>query len=388
MVQRSINPSKSNSFFIFGARGTGKSTFAKEQFRAGSLWTVDLLQPEQEDLYSREPMALSRSLRAMKARPEWILLDEIQKVPKLLNVVHLLIEEEKQKFILTGSSARKLKRGAANLLAGRAFVYSLFPFTGHELGNSFSEEFYFRWGGLHRIYSLDSDDDRKNYLRSYGLTYLKEEIKEEQLVRRLDPFRDFLEIAAQMSNRIVNYNKIGADIGVEHKTVHSYFDILVDTWIGFYLPSFHQSVRKSQLKSPKFYFFDIGVRKSLSRNTGNFSGPGTASFGEDFEQFIITEIFRWNEYAQNDFRLSFLQTKNDNEIDLILSRGRQHIACEIKSSDRLDVQDVKRVETLAGDIKNCTAVYYISRDHKRQMLGKVNCLHWQDFIVEFRHNRC
>ncbi|PWU12908.1 MAG: ATPase [Bdellovibrio sp.] len=342
------------------------------------------MEPEQEDQYSREPMTLARTLRAMKSRPDWIVLDEIQKVPKLLNVVHLLIEEEKQKFILTGSSARKLRRGAANLLAGRAFVYSLFPLTTDELGESFLEDFYFRWGGLPKIYSLDSDEDRKNYLRSYGLTYLKEEIKEEQLVRRIDPFRDFLEIAAQMSNRIVNYSKMGADIGVEHKTVQCYFDILVDTWIGFYLRPFHQSVRKSQLKSPKFYFFDIGVRKSLSRNTGNFSGPGTSSFGEDFEQFIVTEIFRGNEYVQADFRLSFLQTKNDNEIDLILSRGRDHIACEIKSSDRLDARDIKRVQTLAEDIKNCRAIYYISRDRKRQKIDQVHCLHWRDFITDFR----
>ena len=384
MVNRIIKPSKSNSFFIFGARGTGKSTFIRKQFKAGSVDTIDLLDPEKEDLYSREPMALARQLRAAKKRPGWIFLDEIQKVPKLLNVVHLLIEEEKQKFILTGSNARKLRRGAANLLAGRAFVYSLFPFTDFELGDRFDEVSYFRWGGLPRIYGLGSEEEKKTYLRSYGLTYLKEEIKEEQIVRRLDPFRDFLEIAAQMSNRIVNYAKIGADIGVEHKTVHTYFDILVDTWIGFYLPSFHPSVRKSQLKSPKFYFFDIGVRKSLSGNAGSFSGPGTASFGEDFEQFIVTEVFRWNQYLQADIRLSFLATKNDNEIDLILSRGHRHVACEIKSSDRLDLRDVRRVEALAADIKNCSGIYYVSRHPDRQKVGRVTCLHWRDFIDDLR----
>lgn len=346
---------------------------------------MDLLDPEEEDRFSREPMALAHALKGMKTRPKWVFIDEIQKVPKLLNVVHLLIEQEKQKFILTGSSARKLRRGAANLLAGRAFVNSLFPLTAQELGHRFDEAVYFRWGGLPRIYSLPSEDDRKSYLRSYGLTYLKEEIKEEQLVRRLDPFRDFLEIAAQMSNRIVNYARIGADIGVDHKTVQTYFDILVDTWIGFYLPAFHHSIRKSQLKSPKFYFFDIGVRKSLARNTGEFSGPGTASFGEDFEQFLITEIFRWNEYSAADYRMSFLCTKNDNEIDLVLSRGRHHIACEIKSADVVDIHEVKKLETLATDIKNCAQIFYLSRDPRRQQIGKVTCLFWRDFLDEVFH---
>lgn len=387
MVKRLINPSKSNSFFIFGARGTGKSTFVRGQFAANSMLTIDLLQPDQEDEFAREPMRLARTLRAMAKRPQWVFIDEIQKVPKLLNVVHSLIESEKQKFILTGSSSRKLKRGAANLLAGRAFVYSLFPFTAEELGARFDEEMYFRWGGLPKIYNLQTDADRRQYLRSYGLTYLKEEIKEEQLVRRLDPFRDFLEVAAQMSNKIVNYAKIGADIGVDHKTVQNYFDILTDTWIGFYLPAFHPSVRKSQGKSPKFYFFDVGVRKSLARDVGGYSGPGSASFGDDFEQFLVTEIFRWNEYLQADYRLSFLRTKNDNEIDLILSRGRHHVACEIKSADRVEEKDVRRVEVLAGDIKNCKSVYYLSRDPRPQKIGDVSCLFWKDFIALLQAGR-
>ncbi len=383
MIKRSINLSKTNSFFLFGARGTGKSTFIKEQFLTqNSVWTLDLLDPEVEDLYSRNPMQLARELRALQSKPEWVFIDEVQKVPRLLDVVHKLIEEEAQKFILTGSSSRKLRRGAANLLAGRAFVYSLFPLTAFELKEKFSEDFYFRWGGLPKIYSFESDSDRKTYLRSYALTYLKEEIKAEQFVRHLDPFRHFLEIAAQMSNQIINYTKIARNLGIDHKTVKSYFDILVDTWIGFYLPGFDRSIRKSQLKSPKFYFFDIGIRKCLAQNTGSFSNAGSSSFGEDFEQFLITEVFRWNEYTQADWRMSFVRTKNDLEIDLILSKGQRHLACEFKSSHQVDEHEVQRFEKIAQEIPGSTQLFFVSRDSRSQQLNSVRCLHWKKFLEE------
>ena len=210
MVKRIVNPSKSNSFFLFGARGTGKSTFIKNQFLKDvtGVMELDLLDPNLEDMYSRRPMHLYEEIRAQTIKPDWIFIDEVQKIPKLLDVVHKSIEDLKVKFILTGSSARKLKRGGANLLAGRAFLYSLFPFTEKELADQFNLNEVLQRGSLPQLYSLKNDEDKERYLKAFTLVYLKEEIRTEQIIRNIDPFREFLEIAAQMSGKIINIIKL------------------------------------------------------------------------------------------------------------------------------------------------------------------------------------
>ncbi len=195
-----------------------------------------------------------------------MLLDEIQKVPKLLDEVHRLIEEKTDKiFILTGSSARKLKHGGANLLAGRAFVYHLFTLSCFELKEKFDLEKALHWGTLPKIFSLDGDSEKSEFLRSYADTYLKEEIWNEQVVRKLQPFRRFLEVAAQCNGKIINYANIARDVGVDDKTIKEYFCILEDTMIGFFLEPFRNSFRKRLVEKPKFYFFDTGIVRSLSR---------------------------------------------------------------------------------------------------------------------------
>ena len=199
MFKRVLNTTKNNSFFLFGARGTGKTTYLKDIFDPGETMYIDLLEPETEDLYVRNPNRLEQHVSALPAKVEWILIDEIQKAPRLLDVAHRLIEATGKKFVLTGSSGRKLKRGATNLLAGRAFVYNLRPFTSIELENSFSLKDALQWGTLPKLFSLENEEDKQAYLRAYSLTYLKEEIVAEQIVRKLDPFREFLEIAAQVS---------------------------------------------------------------------------------------------------------------------------------------------------------------------------------------------
>jgi len=381
MINRLVKPSKSSSFFLFGARGTGKTTFINEQFLSNNYLKFDLLNPDIEEEFSRYPMHLYQQIEA-SSKLDWIFIDEVQKIPKLLNVVHKCIEDLKVRFILTGSSSRKLKRGGANLLAGRAFLYSLFPFTHLELNNDFLIESILRWGSLPKTYELKEDSDKKRYLKTYAQVYLKEEIKEEQLVRQIDPFREFLEVSAQMSGKIVNFSKIARNVGVDYKTVQTYFDILNETYIGFYLPTFHQSVRKSQTQSPKFYYFDLGVKNSLAKVLDSIPTPGNSFYGEQFEHFVIQEVFRWNHYFDLDFRLSFMQTKNKAEIDLILSRGKSIYAIEIKSDDAIDTQKVRKLRTLAGDIKNITAIYYVSRHSKRRMIEGVVCCHWLDFFVE------
>ena len=201
MFHRSITIGNKSSFFLFGPRGTGKSTLIRQQLaKFEPLW-IDLLQPEQEDLYRLSPQSLGDEIAKSVGKIRWVVIDEVQKIPRLLDLVHSLIESTGVLFALTGSSARKLKRGGANLLAGRAFVHHLHPLTHVELGDRFLLDEVLRWGTLPRLFSLQAPEDRTEFLRSYALTYLKEEIQAEQIVRRLDPFRRFLQVAAQTNGR-------------------------------------------------------------------------------------------------------------------------------------------------------------------------------------------
>ena len=262
MFRRLLKTTRSHSFFLFGARGTGKTTYIKDSFDLDASLYIDLLDPEIEDAYRRMPQRFENQVRALPDAIKWVLIDEVQRAPRLLDIVHRLIESSEKRFVLTGSSSRKLKRGASNLLAGRAFVYHLHPLTVPELGEFFDLDQALRWGMLPGVYSLSEDEDRQAFLRAYALTYLKEEIASEQVVRRLDPFRYFLEVAAQSNGMIINYAKIAEDVGVDPKTVVAYFTILEDTLVGFLLPAYHRSVRKQQRVSPKFYF---SIRASSAR---------------------------------------------------------------------------------------------------------------------------
>ena len=361
MIHRIITPLSNSSFFLFGARGTGKSTFLHKQFKMKNPWFLDLLDPEIEDYYARTPKRIEQELKALKKKPDWIVIDEVQKVPRLLDMVHLLIERDGYKFVLTGSSARKLKRGGANLLAGRAFVNNLFPLTSLELGEKFELVEYLHWGGLPQIYSLNTERDRRAYLSSYILTYLNEEIRAEQVVRKLDPFRAFLEVAGQVSGKIINHKKIGNEIGVDTKTIQSYFQILEDTLLGFYLPAFHESVRKSQRLSPKFYLFDTGLKKALEGSLEQKPVERTSVFGELFETMVILEIYRLNNYRDLNFKLSYFATKNNVEVDLVLTKNKTQTLIEIKSSDSIDESEVKTLDSIASSFSNVKAVYYCSR---------------------------
>ena len=315
--------------------------------------------------------------------PEWVVIDEIQKVPKLLDVVHSLIESHKIKFVLTGSSARKIKRGAANLLAGRAFVYNMFPLCVEELGDAFDLHEVLRWGSLPQIFSWTSEREKASYLKAYIHTYFAEEIRAEQLIRKLDPFRSFLPILGQISGKIVNHSKIAKQVGVSTQTIQSYFQIIEDTLLGFYLPAFHLSIRKSQRSSPKFYLFDTGIKKALEESLDQSINPRTSTYGELFESFLINEIHRLNSYYEKNYRLSYLATKNDAEVDLVLSKGQKHFAIEIKSPETIDETEVRSLEKMSASIKGLEQSYYLSQCRAKRKIGKVICMHWQDFLAEF-----
>lgn len=379
MFPRIPKLSESHSFFLFGARGVGKSTLLLQRYREG-VHRIDLLSEESETRYFKNPDRMRDDLLALKTRPKWIFIDEVQKIPKLLDVVHHLIETQKMRFILTGSSARKLRRYSANLLAGRAFVYNLFPLTHLELETEFDLQMVLNYGSLPHVFALN-EADRAEFLRSYAQTYLREEILQEQLVRNGAAFRDFLEIAAQENGMSLNYSKLGRDLGIDSKTVQTFFEILEDTLLGFRVPSFHRSVRKSQKAQPKFYIFDLGVKKAMERSLDSRITPQTSVFGRAFEHFIFCEIFRLNEYFRKDFRISHYQSTQGGEIDLILSKGRVVIAIEIKSSTRIDEVEVRRFSRIASALKP-KAKYLLSLDPTNCRLDDVQCLPWQTFMRE------
>lgn len=383
MFNRLCNIPKKQSFFLFGARGTGKTSLLRSTIpKDRTLW-IDLLDREVEDRYAANPGLLYAECSSRNF--EWVVIDEIQKLPALLDTVHRIIENpdfKSPKFSLTGSSARKLRSGGANLLAGRAFVRNLFPLTHTELGESFDLERILNYGSLPRIFSFTNDADCNDFLVSYGLTYLKEEVWAEHLIQNLDSFRKFLEIAAQSNGKIVNYANISRDVNAHEKTVKKYFQILEDTLLGFVLEPYHHSVRKRQSKSPKFYLFDLGIKRALARSLRQQIVPGTYAYGEAFEHFIIAEAVRLNDYHKRDFQFSYLLTKDMGEIDLIADRpGQGPALIEIKSSTRTHSSDTAYLKSIRKDFEKSDA-YCLSLDpHERKEDGIIY-LPWQKGMME------
>ena len=386
MLDRIAKLSRTNSFFILGPRGSGKSTLIKQKYSKNCLY-IDLLDPQIEDHYRLNPSSLKQEL-AGQPRLKRVIIDEVQKLPRILDVVHQLIEEKNIQFILSGSSARKLKRGGANLLAGRAFVFYLYPFTSLELGSQFNLNTALHWGMLPRQFNLKNNYDKEEYLKAYILTYLKEEIQLEQIVRKLRPFRKFLEVAAQMNTKVINYSKIARDIGVDTSTVQNYYSILEETLVGFYLTPYHTSIRKSQRLSPKFYLFDTGVCRALKGTLNISLLPQTYEFGETFEHFIILEIIKLAEYNRKSWKYFYLLTKDRAEIDLIIDRpGETTLCIEIKSSDKVTESDVRNLIRLGTDIPK-SKLYCFSRDPIKKQIQNVSCMEWQKGISEIFKKDC
>lgn len=382
MINRLYNPLISRSFFLFGARGTGKTTLLKTLLPNNTAHRINLLLPVDYDEFSLNPDALIARVKALPPECKWVVIDEVQKLPRLLDIVHHLIEETNLHFALTGSSARKLKRKGTNLLAGRASVYNLFPFSSQELGLQFSLQEALEWGTLPAVVNARSSLERVEFLQAYTHTYLKEEIAEEQAVRQLEPFRKFLAVAAQSNTKIVNYKKIADDVGTSAVTVKSYFSILEDTLLGFLLDPFHESVRKSQRQSPKFYFFDTGVERALSRSLDVPLREGTYAYGSSFETFFINEVIKTKSYLRKDYALSYLRTKDDAEIDLIIERSPgDRILVEVKSATRIRESDCKNLNALAASLKHSKALL-VSQDPNPKVYGLVTAVPWEQGLRE------
>ncbi|RMG43116.1 MAG: ATP-binding protein [Candidatus Dadabacteria bacterium] len=378
MFHRIIQLPQTHSFFLFGARGTGKTTLLKQRLTKDT-WYIDLLDLDVEDQYRLDPESLARELDARAESTSVVIIDEIQKLPRLLDIVHRKIEETNIQFILTGSSARKLKRGSANMLAGRAFVYNLFPLTSVELADAFDLETVLMYGTLPYIYNLTSVDDRIRYLKTYVQSYLKEEVWGEQLIRALDPFRAFLEVAAQAHGQVINYSTIARDVGVDTKTVQNYFQILEDTLIGVLLNSYHRSVRKRQRQAPKFYFFDSGIQRILSNTIDIPLRPGTYAYGLAFEHFIIMDIMRRAAYQEKNFRFSYLRAEGGAEVDLVIETAEKTILVEIKSSERVTKDNLRHLQSYSKDFPDAELIC-LARVPRAELFDRIKVMPWKEGI--------
>ena len=378
MLKRRLVPTKSNSYFLFGPRGSGKTTFLQKMYSKKNALMIDLLDVQVFDQFLIDPSRFEKIIESPENVKKVIVLDEVQKLPKLLDIVQRQIQKNKRKFILTGSSSRRLKQKGMNLLAGRAWVYHLYPFSTFELGSRFNLKKVLERGGLPDAILVEDYLSAREYLNAYVGTYLQKEIQEEQWVRQLVPFRKFLAVAAQMNGKIINKSKIAKEIGVDDVTVANYFEILEDTMMGFILPSYNRSVRKAQKVAPKFYFIDPGIVRALNKTLTIEMLPQTSIWGDAFEHWVILDIIKNASYHRFDWSFSYLRTKEDVEIDLIIDRpGENKLLIEIKSKIKVDVNDVKSLESLGPDIDKKAQRWLLSNDPLEQMFGKTRALYWQ-----------
>ncbi len=381
MYKRIIGPPKAKSWFLFGPRQTGKSTFVKTLLKPGDLY-IDLL-PQRNFLnYAKNPGRIREEILAHRAQHKnpLCVIDEIQKIPALLDEVHELIESLGIRFILTGSSARKLRRGGANLLAGRAYTYQLYPLVFEELGKNFDLETALIKGCLPVLWKEDTEDHRE-FLRSYVETYLKEEIAAEGLVRNIGPFSQFLDIAAANDGETVNFSNIARECSVSVKTVQQYFQILEDTFLAHRIPAWQRSPRKRLVSHPRYYFFDPGVTNALAHTLEEQLNPQIR--GRRFEQFVICQLKAYLHYGKQDSQLYYWRTHHGAEVDLLVCRGNRILcAIEIKSTRNISKENLEGIRRFLDDHPN-VPVFVLGHNQTRRLLDRdITVMNWNDFITE------
>ncbi len=331
----------SESFFLWGPRQSGKSTLLREAYPDGR-W-LDLLKAEEFRRYLSRPELLRQEIEAEGPQPRrQIAIDEIQKLPALLDEVHWLIENRGLRFALCGSSARKVKRGAANLLGGRATRYELHGLSASELGREFDLDRMLNHGYLPRIYEASRPG---RLLEAYVADYLKQEVAAEGLVRQLPTFSEFLDVAALSDGEIVNFSNIARECGVSSHTAKSHFQILEDTLLGRWLPAHRKRPKRRVIGAPKFYFADVGVVNRLARR-GELL-PGSEQYGKAFENWVFHELCAYVSYREFDLALSYWRLASGIEVDFVL--GDMRIAIEAKSSERITRDHLKGLRSLALD---------------------------------------
>ncbi|MCI0623235.1 MAG: DUF4143 domain-containing protein [Acidobacteria bacterium] len=343
MIQRflALPRRPTESFFLWGPRQTGKSSLLRLSYPE-AVW-IDLLNTDVFIRYSQSPKLLREELLA--APPgQLVVLDEIQKVPALLDEVHWLIENRRQVFGLCGSSARKVRRGHANLLGGRAVRFELFGFVSAELRPDFDLARMINHGYLPRHY-LSSTPEK--LLRSYVNDYLKEEIAAEGLVRNLPSFANFLDAASLSDTQLVSYITVARECGVSAPTAKEYFQILVDTLLGRYLPAYTRRPKRRVIQSPKFYFADVGVVNLLAKR-GKMQ-PGSELFGKAFENWVFHELKAYSHYSEIFYDLSYWRLASGIEVDFIV--GSMQAAIEVKAAARVNSEHLRSLRELAKEHK-------------------------------------
>lgn len=361
------------SFFLLGPRSTGKTYLINEQLRDYAV-IFDLLKGDLYLRLSANPSEIEGMIDALiaddKKRP--VVIDEIQRIPAMLNEVHRLIEKKEMRFLLTGSSARRLKKEHANLLAGRAWKAELFPLTTIEIPN-FDLERYLRYGGLPQVYPSSYPEEE---LDAYVNTYLKEEIQAEGLIRKLPPFSRFLKTAALSNGQILNFTEIGNDSQVAPSTVREYYSILIDTLLGFFLEPWRGSKKRKAIQTAKFYFFDTGVTNAIA-GTKHLDRNSDA-YGMSFEQFIGMEIQAYLSYFRIKEQLTFWRTTHGFEVDYLIG---DHTAVEVKSTQKVSPRHFKGLRALKeeGVFKK-----YLLVTHDKIATEKegIRSIYWRDFLKE------
>jgi len=359
------------SAWLWGARQTGKSTLLKKLFPDSPYY--DLLIPGQYERLTRNPDTLINELSASAPKPGVpVIIDEVQKVPQLLDAVQWLIVNKSIPFILCGSSARKLKRSHANLLGGRAIRYELYPLVSAEIPD-FDLPRALNHGLLPRHYLAD---EPQQLIQSYVAEYLKEEIAAEALLRNIPTFMRFLETAAFSNAEIVNYTNIASDCGVSNPTVKEYFRIFEDTLIGRMLPAYAKRPKRRIIHAPKFYFFDLAIANYLLKR-----GPivtGSDAFGKTLEHFIFQELYAHSRYSGLQYDLAYWRASNQMEVDFIL--GDHEIALEIKATEMAHDRHLRGLKSFAQEYKVRQSIL-ISCDPRPRLTNGVLILPWKDFLA-------
>jgi uncharacterized protein len=367
-----INLPKGKSAFLWGPRKTGKTTYLKEAFPKSLLF--DLLQTDLFLDFTRRPYLLREQLLASNPQQlkEPIIIDEVQKVPQLLDEVHWLIENKGLCFLLCGSSARKLKRGKANLLGGRAWRYEMHPLVSREVASLDLLRVLNR--GLIPAHYLE--EEYRKSLQAYVRDYLKEEVFDEGLTRNIPAFSRFFEAMGYSHGELTNYANIARECGVDAKTVKEYYQILVDTLLGVMIePYKKRQERQVIIKAGKFYLFDVGIAGGLTgRRIPEQKGE---QFGKAFEHFILMEIMAHRSYSELDYEVNFWRTKTGLEVDFILGRGE--IAVEVKSAGRIDNADLRPLKAFVQEYHPKSA-YLVCNEPKQRIRDDIHIIPWREFL--------
>lgn len=383
MITRSLDFKKyHNSLFLFGPRQVGKTYLIKHTLSADIF--IDLLKHSEFLRYAKDVSLLSKEAEALKKDKGLIVVDEIQRCPELLNEVQLLMEERPQlQFILTGSSARKLKRSGVNLLGGRAITLHLYPFTYQELGKNFILDEAMHFGTLPKVALEKEKQGKIRLLRSYLETYLQEEIHQESLTRNIPAFAKFLELAAYENGNLINFQSLAREVGIHSKTIKEYFCILEDTLLGFLLYPYGKSHRTKMVAHPKFYFFDCGVAAALRNALAGDLTVGTPPYGRAFEHFITLEIKRLLDYSEAESKMSFFRTTDGAEVDLILELKDEVWAIEIKASSEPCLSDARGLRSFIKDHKYAKALC-VCLTPRSFVADKIEFIPWQSFLQQLQ----